>query len=84
MSDERLEIVLKWSFGFSLVVLYSWLTHTIAVGKVEESTSYGLPIILNSLTGLGGAWGGLIVAGHRVRKADGNGNEHTGKTDPRS
>lgn len=75
MSNERLEILLEWAFGFSLLVLYTWLSHAIAVGKVQEDTSYGLPIILNSLTGLGGAWGVLIVGRIKERKANGNGKQ---------
>ena len=81
MTNERLEILLEWAFGFSLLILYSWLTHTIAIGKVQEDTSYGLPIILNSLTGLGGAWGVVIVARRKERKSNGNGKQPS-ETDP--
>lgn len=72
MSDERLELLLEWSFGFALLVFYSVLAHAIAVRSVDEAHSYGLPIILNSLTGLGGAWGALIVSRKKDRKVNGN------------
>lgn len=75
MSNDRLEMILEWSFGFALLLFYSVLAHAIAVRQVTEVNSYGLPIILNSLTGLGGAWGVLIVARSKARKANGaNGN----------
>lgn len=71
MSNDKLEMILEWSFGFSLLIFYSVLAHAIAVRTVTEANSYGLPIILNSLTGLGGAWGVLIVARSKDRRANG-------------
>lgn len=70
MSDARLEMIFEWSFGFALLVFYSLLARAIAVRTVTEVGSYGLPIILNSLTGLGGAWGALIVLKGKERKKD--------------
>lgn len=64
-------MILEWSFGFALLLFYSVLAHAIAVRQVTEVNSYGLPIILNSLTGLGGAWGVLIVARAKDRQANG-------------
>lgn len=73
MKTDKLELLLEWSFGFALLVFYWALAHVIAVRQVTEVNSYGLPIILNSLSGLGGAWGVLIVARRKERKANGNG-----------
>jgi hypothetical protein len=67
---ERLEVILKWSFGFALLFFYALLTYVIAVRHVEEGTSFGLPIILNSLAGLGGAWAVVIAAGMRKDRAN--------------
>lgn len=64
---------LEWTFGFALLFFYWHLSHTIAVRQVTEVNSYGLPIILNSLAGLGGAWGVLIVARAKDRRAKSNG-----------
>jgi hypothetical protein len=71
---QVLEILLEWFFGFALVVVYARLAHNIALGDVREATSAGLPIILNSLAGLGGAWGAIIISRRKDRKANGNGN----------
>ena len=68
--NEKLEVLLEWSFGFALLVFYSVLSYVIAVRQVTEVNSFGLPIILNSLSGLGGAWGVLIVARRKERKAN--------------
>jgi hypothetical protein len=67
MSDERLEILLEWSFGFALLAVFWMLAHNIGLQVVEEKTSFGLPIILNSLSSLGGAWGGIIVSRRKDR-----------------
>lgn len=68
--NDKLEAVLEWSFGFALLIFYSLLSYEIAVKTVTEANSYGLPIILNSLTGLGGAWGVLIVARRKERRIE--------------
>lgn len=69
--NDRLEAILEWAFGFALLVFYSILSYVIAVRQVTEANSFGLPIILNSLSALGGAWGVLIVARRKERKANG-------------
>lgn len=74
MKHETLEMILEWSFGFTLLFFYWILSHTIAVRQVTEANSYGLPIILNSLSGLDGAWGVLIVARRKERKSNANGD----------
>jgi len=75
MSNERLEIILMWAFGFTLLFVYAFIAHGIGKGQVEEKTSYGLPTILDSLRGLGVAWGLIIVSRWKDRKASANGKE---------
>lgn len=43
-------------FGFSLLVILAALAAIIALGKVEEHTSYGLQIVLGSLATLAGGF----------------------------
>jgi len=43
-------------FGFSLLVVIAMLAGIIALGKVDQSTSYGLDIVLGSLATLAGAF----------------------------
>jgi hypothetical protein len=43
-------------FGFCLLGILAILSISIAFGKIEESTSFGLQPILNALSGLSGAW----------------------------
>lgn len=70
MNDDRLELILEWSFGVLLLIVYALLSHEIAIRQVTEDHSFGLPIILNSLSALGGAWGVLIVSRAKDRKAN--------------
>lgn len=58
LSDDRLKILLSYLFGFSTLVAYFILALIIAVGRIEEKTSYGLPIVLGALGPLGGAFVG--------------------------
>lgn len=46
----------KMIFGFCLLGILAMLATSIAYGKIEESTSFGLQPILNALSGLSGAW----------------------------
>jgi hypothetical protein len=48
----------KWkaTFGFLLLVVVGSLAALIALGKVEEKTSYGLQTILGSITTLSGGF----------------------------
>lgn len=50
MNDPRM-----W-FGFSLLVIIALLAAIIALGRVDQSTSYGLDIVLGSLATLAGAF----------------------------
>ncbi len=43
-------------FGFLLLLVISVLAGVIALGKVEQSTSHGLDIVLGSLATLAGAF----------------------------
>ncbi len=58
ISDERLRILLAYAFGFSTLFVYGMLALAIAIGHIEEKTSYGLPIVLGALGPLGGAFVG--------------------------
>ena len=58
MSDERLTIVLAYTFGFATLFVYCMLAMTIAIAHIEEKTSFGLPIVLGALGPLGGAFVG--------------------------
>ena len=46
----------RWLFGFGLLLLLSILAIIIALGKVEQATSYGLNIVLGALATLSGAF----------------------------
>jgi hypothetical protein len=48
----------KWkaAFGFALLVVIATLAAIIALGKVEEKSSFGLQIILGCLTTLSGGF----------------------------
>lgn len=46
----------KMIFGFSLLFVLGLLAGLIALGKVEMQTSYGLNIVLGSLTTLSGGF----------------------------
>jgi hypothetical protein len=56
--DERLKVLLAYSFGFATLAAYFALAVIIAIGRIEESTSFGLPIVLGALGPLGGAFVG--------------------------
>jgi len=58
MSDDRLKVILAYTFGFATLFVYGVLAMTIAVMHIEEKTSYGLPIVLGALGPLGGAFVG--------------------------
>ena len=50
----------KWLFGFYVVTALVIMGIAFGLGKVEEKTSYGLPVILNSLAVMAGAWAGWV------------------------
>lgn len=56
MTDERLHLTLAWTFGFSLLFMIGGLGATVAIGKVEMQTSYGLPTLLGCLATLTGGF----------------------------
>lgn len=55
---HRLQTLLAYAFGFCTLIAYFLLAVIIAVGRIEEKTSYGLPIVLGALGPLGGAFVG--------------------------
>ena len=57
-TDERLKILLGYVFGFSVLFVYFFLAIAIALGKVEQQTSYGLDMILTAMGPLGGLFCG--------------------------
>jgi len=50
----------KWLFGFYVATILASLGLTFGLAHVEEKTSYGLPVILNSLAVMAGAWAGWV------------------------
>lgn len=54
--DQRWLPYLKLCFGYLALLTLAALALTIALWKVEESTSYGLQYILGALTVLCGGW----------------------------
>lgn len=58
ISDDRLKVLLAYAFGFCTLIAYFILALVIAIGHIEEKTSFGLPIVLGALGPLGGAFVG--------------------------
>ena len=58
---------LKIFFGFGLLVILSALAFVVALGKVEQSTSYGLAPILTALATLAGAFSNWAFGHQRER-----------------
>jgi len=58
MSDDRLEIILGYSFGFIVMIANFVLAIAIALGHVTKEGSFGLEIVLASFGTLGGAFVG--------------------------
>jgi hypothetical protein len=54
----------KMLFGYLLLVVIAALAAMIALGDVQQSSSYGLPEILGALIALAGAFGNWAF-GHR-------------------
>ena len=46
----------KAAFGFALLLVIAGLALAIAIGRVEEKTSFGLQIILGCLTTISGGF----------------------------
>jgi hypothetical protein len=72
LSDERLRMILAYSFGFSTLIVYGILAMTIAVMHIEEKTSYGLPIVLGALGPLGGAFVGWAFGQSNTGRGNGS------------
>lgn len=66
MTDERLKII----FGFALVFLLTILAAILGLGKVEQSTSFGLQDILGGLLVLSGSYGNWAFNSGRGDKKD--------------
>jgi hypothetical protein len=58
ISEGRLKIMCGYGFGFTVLAVYFTLAIAIAVGHVEEKTSYGLREVLMALGPLGGMFCG--------------------------
>lgn len=57
MSESGLsKLDFRLIFGFCLLVIIAVLAVVIALGKVEQQTSYGLNIVLGSLATLAGGF----------------------------
>lgn len=56
--NERLKIILGFSYGFAVLFVYGTLALVIAIGHVSKDTSYGLEIVLAALGPLGGLFAG--------------------------
>lgn len=54
--STRVEMILFWTYGFTLLVSLTVLAIIIGIGKVEQQTSYGLPIVLGALASQGGSF----------------------------
>jgi hypothetical protein len=63
MSDDRLKIVLSFGFAFAVLFGIEGLCAAVALGKVEEKTSYGLPILLDALKMIVSFWIGSMSQG---------------------
>jgi hypothetical protein len=58
VTDNRLKIIFGYAFGFFVLGVYFTLALAIAMGHVEEKTSYGLVQVLTALGPLGGMFCG--------------------------
>lgn len=74
----------KMVFGFLLLVILATLIIVIAVGKVEQQTSYGLEGVIGALATLAGAFGNWAFGHHVEEKADKNEVEDAPDTNRRS
>jgi len=70
VTDERLEMVLRYSFGVMLLGSILAICMVSMLGKVEEATSAGLKDILPCLTTLAGVWANSVLGGSRKRIAE--------------
>jgi hypothetical protein len=66
MSDDRLKIVPGYSFGFTVLVVYFALALAMALGKVQQDTSYGLDMVLTAMGPLGGLFCGWAFGKSKI------------------
>ena len=66
--DERWLPFLKVLFGYLALLTLATLALAIALGKVEEKTSFGLQYILGGLTVMCGGWGNWAFNSDRGAK----------------
>ena len=70
VTDERLKIILGYRFGYGVLLAVIIAIAVVAMGQVKAETSYGLLILLNALSFLGGgfvAWA-FGVKSHETRE----------------
>lgn len=56
VTDERLKIILGYRFGYGVLFGVIVAIAVVAIGQVKAETSYGLLILLNALSFLGGGF----------------------------
>ena len=56
--NERLQILLGFSFGFGLLICFFVLALIIGLGHVAKESSFGLELVLQAMGMLGGLFGG--------------------------
>lgn len=61
---------LRMTFGFLLLAILAALTAAIALGRVEEKTSYGLMPLLTTLSTIGGMFEQWAFGGKRGNDKD--------------
>lgn len=66
---------LRMLFGFLLLVIVAFICVAIALGKVEEQTSFGLTQIITVLSALGGGFANWAFSSRKTEdKKDGKEN----------
>ena len=53
-------------FGFALLFILAFLSARVALGHVEQATSYGLDILLGSLATLAGNFAQWAFSGNKI------------------
>lgn len=61
---------LKMLFGFSMLVVLAVLAVIIAIGHVEEKSSFGLSFVLGALSSLSGAFANWAFSNSRSGPTD--------------
>lgn len=61
---------LRMIFGFSILLILAGLALAIALGHVEEKSSYGLMPLLVALSGLGGQFAQWAFSSHDKNDSD--------------